>query len=163
MAQKFNFLEVNCSNKSICDKFEVNKYPTIKVYINGSYIDEEPNRELENVLEFLDKVQDEPIKYLDSKTDGKIKDFRTNYGEVNFILAINNAKDTNEKIDKDNDNNTSNKNELINCIRNLAKEKYLSQYYFGIVNKESYQNYRKGKKQEIQNPNNFDMLTVRKN
>lgn len=110
--------------------------------MKGNLIEEEPNRDLESVLEFLDKVEDEPIKYLNNEKD--LKDFRSNYGEVNFLLSLDYA-------------NKKEENMLLSCIKDLAKDKYLSQFYFGVIDKKIYKNIRK----DISLENNEeDILTV---
>jgi hypothetical protein len=47
---------------------------------------------------------------------------------------------------------------LLICIKNLAHEKYLSQYYFGLIDKK---NYNFGEKNNKENENK-DILSVEK-
>jgi hypothetical protein len=115
-------------------------------------IEEEPIRDFESVLEFLDKIIDDPIKDLNNEND--LNNFRINHGEVNFVIAIDNKDDENLKE----------KNGLFSCVKNLAKEKYLTQYYFGLIDKKNYkleQNYNDD--DDIVDDNkNKDILSVKK-
>ena len=69
----FNFYKVNCANKQICSHFDVNKFPTIKVFYRGKELDSEPGRDLISVLEYLDKLStDSLIKLKDESEIAKL-------------------------------------------------------------------------------------------
>lgn len=139
----FNFIQINCSNKETCEHFKVNKYPTIKVYIQGESLDDEPNRELEPLLEYLEKLSSNPIINLEDNQEA-IKDFRANYGDVNFLVVL-------EKKNLEN-------SQFYQCLENLANNKYKPIFYFGILEKNFY-NYPQFK--NIEKENLPDIITVR--
>lgn len=119
MSENFNFFRVNCSNKSVCTHFHVNRYPTIKVFFQGKEIDTEPGRDLESLLEFVDKLNSKALINLSDKE--LLKDFKKNYGENSFILVS--------------DNESS---KLYKCFETLAEGKYKPLFYFAHINKENY-------------------------
>lgn len=90
--------------------------------MDGETNDEEPNRDLEAILEYLNKVTSEPILYLQNKDS--LSNFRENYGDINFLVVL----------DKDNLAN----NQMFKCIEDLAKKSYKSMFYFGILDKKLY-------------------------
>jgi thiol-disulfide isomerase/thioredoxin len=106
----FKFLKINCNKKEICNFFNVDRYPTIKVYIRGNELKFEPIRELIPLLEFLQKISTNPLIKVNNDID-----FYNNYGNFSPLVEYN-------------EKNT----EFISCISMLAKNDFLIDFYFGI-------------------------------
>ena len=110
MVKKWKFLKINCNQKEICNKFGVDRFPTIKVYDKGNLLPSEPQRELAPLLEFLEKVSSEPMI--------KIKDVNTYLSEYGtFSPYVEYSEDHPE---------------FISCVSMLAKTDFKTTYYFGI-------------------------------
>jgi thiol-disulfide isomerase/thioredoxin len=114
----FDFFTVNCKNKEICDKYNVNKFPTTKVFLKGKDMNEEPPRDTESLLEFIDKVSSPPILLLEEKA---LRHFSNNYGEITFMI-----------LEEDE------QSEFFQCVKRLAEDEYLPLLYFGHLNKQSF-------------------------
>ena len=107
---KFKFVKINCEKKEICKSFNVDRYPTIKVYIRGNELKTEPVRELIPLLEFLEKISSNPLIQINNDID-----FYNNYGTFSPLVEYN-------------DKNS----EFISCISMLASNDFLTDFYFGI-------------------------------
>ena len=115
IANTWKLLKISCSKyEKICDSFNIEGYPTIKVFknsqeIKGIFVP----RDKENFLEFLIKMSNEPLIYINNT----IQEFYDNYGTFSPLIKYN-----------------KNKTEFISCIKNLAYNKeFLSEYYFGLI------------------------------
>jgi len=142
LISEFNFLQINCGNKDICDHFKVNKYPTIKIFIEGESNEEEPNRDLESILEYLTKLTSDPLIQINSKKD--LENFRTNYGDMNFLVVLNKGE-----------NNEYEKSPFYKCIYDLANGQFKSMFYFGIIDKKNYDYKQFENKLKQENIENF--------
>jgi len=107
-------VKVNCANKEICTYYDIKKFPTIKVFINGKLQNNDPGRELESILEYMDKVQSPNIVKINNLDEAN--NFAFNYGDVSFILF-------------DHDETTK----FYECLNTISEENYKSEYYFGFV------------------------------
>jgi len=96
------FISVNCKNKQICDHFKVKGYPTIQLYMKGVLQQYEVPRQLEALLEFIDKLLSPDIIPIQQD---EISHFSNSYGEVSFLLIS----------QEDN-------SEIVNCVQEIAKE-----------------------------------------
>jgi len=114
IAKDFSLLKVNCANKEICNHYDIKKFPTTKVYLKGKLMASDPGRELEDILEYIDKLQSPNIKLLQSLVEAN--EFSANYGDVSFIL-----------FDHNNDTDS------YECLDKLAGDKFKSDFYFGYV------------------------------
>ena len=138
LAKMFDFLRVNCANeklKDLCDKNSINKYPTTKIYLKGEEIYYVPlNRDLESILEYVDKINSPLIRELEKIKN--LNDFSKNYGDVSFLFV-----DYGDLEDYNLDENKKNvKTNLLKCYKKIA-EKYKPVFYFAYVNKKKYRNY----------------------
>ena len=108
---------MNCKNKNICEHFKIGGYPTIQVYLKGQILQNETPRQLEPLLEYLDKLLSPDFIQISEK---QISEFSNIYGEVSFLF-VNNEEDS----------------EFISCIREIAiiNKPYI---YFGHLKKSIY-------------------------
>ena len=115
IAKSWKLLKIPCTKyPDLCNGFSIEGYPTVKVYKNSQELKGiSPPRDLENFLEFLIKISSEPIINITSQ-----QEFYNNYGTFSPVIEYNNKN-----------------NKFINCINNLAKNDFLSEYYFGIMPK----------------------------
>lgn len=111
IAKKFQFLKINCNLKEICNVFKVDRFPTIKVYHRGNELKIEPIRELEPLLEFIDKLTSNPMIEVAAKLQ-----FYEDYGTYSPIVIYN-----------------SNNAAFISCINMLAKSDFLNTFYIGAL------------------------------
>lgn len=109
IAKRFQFLKINCNLNEICNVFKVDRFPTIKVYNRGNELKIEPIRELEPLLEFIDKLTSNPMIEVDKKLQ-----FYEDYGTYSPIAIYN-----------------SNNSAFISCINMLAKSDFLNTFYIG--------------------------------
>lgn len=109
IAKRFQFLKINCNLKEICNAFKADRFPTIKVYHRGNELKVEPIRELEPLLEFIEKLTSNPIVEVSSK-----EKFYEDYGTFS-PLAIYHSNDT----------------KFVSCINMLAKSEYQTTFYIG--------------------------------
>ena len=107
---RIEFLKINCDNKEICDEYNIEKYPTIKVYIKGNEFKREPVRELIPFLEYLDKIINNPIINITNDDE-----FYKKYGTFSPIIEYNEKNI-----------------EFISCILNLANNYFFYHFYFGL-------------------------------
>jgi thiol-disulfide isomerase/thioredoxin len=107
---KFKFLKINSNSKKATDAFGVDRFPTIKVFINGNELKIEPVRELIPLLEFLEKLINNPVININSK-----EDFIKEYGDFSPYIEYNEKQ-----------------SEFISCINLLAKTDFLNIFYFGV-------------------------------
>lgn len=111
---KWKFLKIPCSKYgSLCDSFSINGYPTIKTFKQSKEIKISPPRELEPFLEFLLKIQSSPLVDIEDNDKNK---FYKDYGTFSPLIEY----------------NSKNQN-FITCIKNLANNEFLSDYYFGLL------------------------------
>ena len=118
ISQTWKLLKISCSKyEKICDSFNVEGYPTIKLFknsqeIKGLFVP----REKETFFEFILKITQEPLIYINN-INNTLQKFYNNYGTFSPLVKYN-----------------KNKTEFINCIKQLAYHKeFLSEYYFGII------------------------------
>lgn len=124
LAENFNFFKVNCAKtKSICTHFGVQKYPTTKIFFNGIEIPEEPGREIESLLETVDKLNSKAIVEINSE-----EKFRKLYGDISFLIVSDKSE-----------------TKFLTCLEELAENKFKPYYYFGLISKDNY-------KKEIDTP-----------
>jgi len=138
LTKKFDFLRVNCANeklKHLCEINEINRYPTSKIYLKGEETIFLPfNRDLESILEFIDKINSKTIKEISSNKE--LIDFSKNYGDVSFLYIDNGGLDE-YALNEDNKNS---KMKLLKCYEDLA-EYYKPVFYFGYMDKNKYKNH----------------------
>ena len=118
ISQTWKLLKIPCSKyEKICDSFNVEGYPTIKLFKDSQEIkDLFVPREKETFLEFLLKMTKEPLIYINN-INNTLQEFYDNYGTFSPLIKYN-----------------KNKTEFINCIKDLAYNKeFLSEYYFGVI------------------------------
>lgn len=126
LSKGFDFLKVNCTEyKHICDEFNVNHYPTIRVFLKGVETNLIPNgRDVETLLEYVDKVNSPSIVYI--KSNKEIKKFSENYGDVSFLL-----------VDKDDYESSL----IFKCFDKLANSaEYKPLFYFAYIKKSIFRN-----------------------
>lgn len=111
LTEQFSFLKINCDHKDICKAYDVDRFPTIKVYHKGKELKAEPVHELEAFLEFIDKLISNPIVKVTN-----INTFYSEYGTFSPLILYDKTKP-----------------EFASCITYLAKGDYSSRYYFGIM------------------------------
>ena len=113
ISKTWKLLKIPCTKyPNLCNAFSIEGYPTVKVYKNSQELRGiSPPRDLENFLEFLIKISSEPIINITSQ-----QEFYNNYGTFSPVIEYNNKN-----------------NKFISCINNLAKNEFLSEYYFGIM------------------------------
>ena len=113
ISKTWKLLKIPCTKyPNLCNSFSIEGYPTVKVYKNSQELRGiSPPRDLENFLEFLIKISSEPIINITSQ-----QEFYNNYGTFSPVIEYNNKN-----------------NKFISCINNLAKNEFLSEYYFGIM------------------------------
>ena len=115
ISNTWKLLKISCSKyEKICDSFNIEGYPTIKVFKNSQEIKGIfAPRDIESFLEFLIKMSNEPLIYINNT----IQEFYDNYGTFSPLIKYN-----------------KNKTEFISCIKYLAYNKeFLSEYYFGLI------------------------------
>ena len=111
--KKWIFLKVDCSSYSyICNILNVQFYPTIKIYKQQKLIYKDPPRGLKPLLHFLYKISDNPLIPINSK-----RNFFEVYGEYSPLIEY---------------NKNNNESEFMKCIHELANDKFLEDFYFGI-------------------------------
>ena len=118
ISQTWKLLKIPCSKyEKICDSFNVEGYPTIKLFKDSQEIkDLFVPREKETFLEFLLKMTKEPLIYINN-INNTLQEFYDNYGTFSPLIKYN-----------------KNKTEFIKCIKALAYNKeFLSEYYFGVI------------------------------
>ena len=108
--KNFKFLKINCDKKEICNSFNINKFPTIKIYIKKNEFKTELIKELIPLLEFLEKISNNPLIKIKNELE-----FYNDYGTFSPIVEY---KEKN--------------NEFISCISMLANKDFLLNFYFGI-------------------------------
>ena len=108
--KNIKFIKINCLNKTICDFYNIQNYPTTKVFINNKEFKYEPEIKLISFLEYLKKISSNPLIPINSK-----EDFFKKYGTISPYV----------EYKKEN-------NSFISCLNQLANENYLSIFYFGI-------------------------------
>jgi len=74
----------------------------------------------------LNKIVSNPI--IDIKNIEDLKEFRENYGDMNFVVVLNKDKDNEYK-----------ETLFYKCVHNLANGNFKHMFYFGIVDKNIYQ------------------------
>lgn len=116
--RKWTFLKIACSNYTkICDKLNIDRYPSIKVYVKGKLLEYSVPRELPTLLEFLTKITSNPLVEI---KNNNIEEFYKNYGN-NLPVVEYESKDS----------------KFYKCLEKLANEKYIPLYYFGVKQIES--------------------------
>ena len=114
---KWKLLKIPCSKyESLCNSFSINGYPTIKTFKESKEINKRPPRELDSFLEFLIKISNNP--FIEIKNNN-LSQFYKDYGTFSPIIEY----------------NSNNKN-FITCIKNLAGEEFITEYYFGLIKKD---------------------------
>ena len=108
--KQFKFLKINCDKKEICNSFNINKFPTIKIFIKRNEFKTEPIKELIPLLEFLEKISNNPLIKINNELD-----FYNDYGTFSPIVEYNEKN-----------------NQFISCISMLANKEFLINFYFGI-------------------------------
>jgi thiol-disulfide isomerase/thioredoxin len=108
--KNIKFIKINCLNKTICDFYNIQKYPTTKIFINNKEFKYEPEIKLSSFLEDLKKISSNPLILINSKND-----FYKQYGTFSPYV----------EYKKEN-------NSFINCLTKLTNEYYLSNFYFGL-------------------------------
>ncbi len=121
LTNNFNFFKVNCQHKNICSHFNINRYPTLKVFYKGKELEEEPSRDLKGVLEFVDKLANPSL--VEIKSQKEITNFKTSLSDGSFLL-IYETKDS----------------EFFKCVEELAENKYKLLFYVGYADKKIYNN-----------------------
>lgn len=123
----FYFYKVQCAGdlQSICDSYNVTKYPTIKVFINGKALPFEPPRDKSGLSEFLIKLLDRELVMINSTKD--LENFNENYGSISFSFY--------NKISNSSDSSLVALNENFNiCVNEISRDLYLMPYlYFGNI------------------------------
>ena len=109
LVKKFKFLKINSNSKKATEAFNVDRFPTIKIFIKGNELKIEPVRELIPLLEFLEKLLNNPIINVNNK-----EEFIKDYGDFSPFVEYNEKK-----------------SEFISCINLLAKNEFLNVFYFG--------------------------------
>ena len=109
LVKKFKFLKINSNSKKATEAFNVDRFPTIKIFIKGNELKIEPVRELIPLLEFLEKLLNNPIINVNNK-----EEFIKDYGDFSPFVEYNEKK-----------------SEFISCINLLAKSDFLNVFYFG--------------------------------
>ena len=110
---KWKFLKIPCSKYgSLCDSFNINGYPTIKTFKQSKEIKRSPPRELDTFLEYLLKISNSPLIDIENNN---ITKFYKDYGTFSPIIKYN-----------------SKNNNFFSCIKNLADNDFLIEYYFGL-------------------------------
>ena len=125
---QWRFIKVSCiTQKNICNQFNIQKYPTYKVFIFSKEIkiyNVAIKYSVPDFLELLNKLSLNPIIDIDKNTVINSKEkFYKNYGTFSPFV----------KYDK-------NKGEFISCIYILARKKYLQNFYFGVKTTEKNDN-----------------------
>ena len=108
--KQFKFLKIYCDKKEICNSFNINKFPTIKIFIKRNEFKTEPIKELIPLLEFLEKISNNPLIKINNELD-----FYNDYGTFSPIVEYNEKN-----------------NQFISCISMLANKEFLINFYFGI-------------------------------
>lgn len=108
--KNIKFIKINCLNQTICDFYNITKYPTTKMFINKKEFQYNREIKLISFLEDLKKISSNPLIPINSK-----EDFYKNYGTFSPYV----------EYKKEN-------NSFIYCLNNLANEYYLINFYFGI-------------------------------
>lgn len=142
LTKGFNLFKVNCSKKtdagsndSICKEFEVSKYPTLKVFVNGTELDSEPSRDKIHLIEYLNKLSEVQVQIIESEEF--LRQFNSDYGDVSFVFVNPHHYDN---IHLDSVSNTSEEQrqgkEFFDCMISISKDIRVSQYhYLGYVSK----------------------------
>jgi hypothetical protein len=86
----------------------------MKVFVNGRELEDEPSRDIESLLELVDKLSTDSLIEINSRE--LINNFYKLYGESNFIAVYDN-KDS----------------KFYECIKHLAENKFKSNFYFGVI------------------------------
>ena len=130
-----NIMTINCLNQQeICEHYNITSFPHMKVYIYTPPSFKETNHtpfsyELEDILEYIEKISHslslKPLIKLSSMK--AVNRYSKNYGDVSFLLIINDDDDSNE--------------ELLNCYRHYALSyEYIPRYYFAYIYSSHYSN-----------------------
>jgi hypothetical protein len=95
----------------------VSKYPTVKVFHKGKQLEDEPGRDVQSILEYLDKLNTPALIMLTSKED--LNKFYEMYGNSSPIILY-----------KGNSG-------ILECIQKL-EENYKNLFYFGAIHVDAY-------------------------
>jgi len=123
--QNFNFFKVNCKNKSLCEHFNVKRFPTVKVFYNGKEIEDEPGRNTESVIEYINKLTAPSIFELNSRKE--IQQFIIGndkgefYSDSNFIMVYD---------DKNSD--------FYKCVNTLVENNYKTILRIGSIESDNF-------------------------
>jgi hypothetical protein len=113
LTESFEFITVNCADKELCNFYKANRYPTIKVFLKGEEIDGEPGRDLETLLDFIERLSSDTVQKV--RTVEELNQFRNKHSD-SFILAYDNTE-----------------TEYYKCIAELANEKYKQYFYIAAI------------------------------
>ena len=98
----------------------------MRVFFQGKELEEEPGRELQSLLEFVDKLNSPSVVDLDSMNE--LEHFMKFYGE-NSLLMVYEEKDS----------------EFYKCVRDLVEDKYKMLFYVGSIRIDKYYDEKEGK------------------
>ncbi len=126
LTKNINFFKINCQNKSVCNYFNINRYPTIKVYHKGKELEEEPGRDVEGLLQFVHKLSSPSMIQINSEEE--LKKFNENHLEGSYVMIYEDAN-----------------SEFYKCVKDLAENKYKVLFNVAAIEAKNY----KGKKFEI--------------
>jgi len=104
---------------------------------------------LESILEYLNKLTTDAI--IDLNTKEELKNFRDNYGEMNFVVVLN--KDENKKYLE---------TDFYKCVERLSNGPFKSMFYFGLIDKKNYSYEQfESKNKSKENQDYPDIVSVR--
>jgi hypothetical protein len=89
------------------------------VFYNGKELEEEPGRDLESVLEYIDKLSSPSIIEIENQSE--IQNFGKLYGESSFIMVYD-------------DKNS----EFYKCVSNLSENTYKTLFFIGSIHISKY-------------------------
>ena len=113
--KNWKFVSVQCTGGTICDDFNVKKYPTIKVFSQGQEANFEPSRDYDVLLETLLKIEDSRIIKIKSLED--LSFYNKYFGSISFLIY---------EVEK-NEN-------FLNCVNNIQKSLEVNPFvYFGHI------------------------------
>lgn len=123
LSKAFSFIKVTCNaNSDICQSFNISKYPTLKVFLNGVEYSSEPSREKAELEEFLYKVNEDVVVNINNKKE--LDEFRSLYGEVSFLIYSNDDKEDKSLLKSD--------------LVRLSNDHYIkANFYIGLVKDKS--------------------------
>lgn len=138
LTKKFDFLRLNCANeklKGLCELNKIDRFPTTKVYLKGEETNFVPlNRDLESIVEYVDKLNSETIKEI--QTQKEFLDYSKNFGDISFLLVAEGALDEFAL----NEDNKSIKMQLLKCYEDIA-DYYKPVFYFAYMEKKKFRNF----------------------